>query len=205
MRYWLWVLILPLAACGGDQTGRLDHPLGRKLTEQVMQSCEQGLAYHKVVIDHRQSPPTREDSVLSPVPQVPFGEAQDGSDSTNYLLLRDLAYAAEKYYDDPYLIDNLEVSRSQDTLIARVQPKKADDLDLQTQKLLYQADSTLRFVETRLQKSSWLYAMGIDMRLHFDSLGRYQRHHLDVVTKVPLLNRTFRAVVEGEGRYGDGL
>jgi hypothetical protein len=201
MRRMLLLLLLPLAACGGAQTGQLDHPLGRRLTEQVMHSCEQGLAYHKTVSDHRVDPPSSEDSVFSPVPKVPFGEAADGGDSLNYLLLRDLAYAAEQYYQDPYVIENLEINQVQDTLIATVQPKKADDLALQTQKILYQADSVLAFVETKLRKGSWLYAMDIDIRVSFDSLGRYQQHHLDVTTEVPLLNRTFRAVIEGEGRY----
>lgn len=201
MRRVLLLLLFPLVACGGGQTGRLDHPLGRRLSEQVMQSCEHRLAYHKTVTDHRADPPTHEDSVFSPVPKVPFGEAANGGDSLNYLLLRDLAYAAEQYYRDPYVIDNLEINRRRDTLIATVQPKQADDLELQIQKILYRADSSLAFIETNLRKSSWLYAMDIDIQVTFDSLGRYQRHHLDVTTQVPLLGRTFRAVIEGEGRY----
>lgn len=201
MRSWLCLLLLPLAACGGGQTGRLDHPLGRQLTQQVAQSCAQELAYHKTVIDRRADSLPQEDTTFAPVPKVPFGEAADGSDSLNYLLLRDLAYVGETYYDDPYLIDNLDVQRRQDTLIARVQPDKAQEVELQTQKILYQRDSLLRFVESELRKESWLYAMHIDIQVQFDSAGRYQQHHLDVTTEVPLLGRTFRAEVQGQGRY----
>lgn len=198
----IWIGAIFLAACGDGQGGRMDHPLGRQLTEQIIASCEQGLTYQKTVIDRQKSPPSREDSVFSPVPKVVVGEAEDGQDSTTYLLLRDLAYAVERYYQDPYLVENFIIESHGDTTIAQVKPNLSKEVDLQQQKVLYQSDGEqLAYLSTYLRKSSWLYAMDIDMNIHFDEAGRYTQHRLEVITQVPMLGKTFEAVIEGKGTY----
>lgn len=190
-----------LWGCQGQQGDSTDHPLARQLTEQVVRSCEAGLSYHKFVSD-RDDASAAQDSLFAPVPKVPFGETQQGEDSLNYLLLRDLEYAIQAYYRDPYTIEKMDLDQQGDTLRATVKPKLKGKAELQRQVVVMSPDSAhLRYLRTQLSKSSWLYTIEVDISVDFDSAGLYQGHQLDVSTRVPMLGKTLRLETRGEGSY----
>ncbi len=190
-----------MTGCQEERVGGFDHPLGEQLAQQVEASCRKGMTYHKAVYEEG-APDLQEDSAFQPVPQVPFGETETGQDSTNYLLLRDLNYALARYYRDTYIRELMQVQRSGDTTIAQVRPEQAEKAELQTQKVVMSPDSArLRYLETRLDKRSWLYHMRVRLAVQFDSAGRYQTHQLDVQTEVPLLDKSLSTRVTGTGQY----
>ncbi len=204
---WLSVILLASVlgwtACGSSGGTDLKHPIAQALIDQVEESAAMGLRYEKSVSEVGDTP-FQEDSSFYPLPKIRMGEGQNGEDSLNYLIFRDLSYLMGKYYDGRYTQEMMELAQHGDTLIAKVKAADSKKAELQLQKIVMSTDSsTLYYQENHLQKRSWLYRMDIRSHISFDSLGRYQGHFLRVDTKVPLLGQTLKVEVAGKGTYGE--
>jgi len=179
----LWGSCL-LLACGGARSSEKG-PLQQQLAAQLEASCAEGGRYQKTVTN-----------LLEPGSEPEGQTFELGGEAC--LLKEELTYALRKYYASPYLRDAFTTSQQGDTLTAQVRTDQANEVELQAQRLVWQGpDSLLRYVESHLEKHSWLYDMRIDLVAHFDSLGHYQRHQLEVMTDIPLIGSDFHARIEG--------
>ncbi|MEM9987770.1 MAG: hypothetical protein AAF804_21990 [Bacteroidota bacterium] len=203
---WLILILLGCgtvgwSACGSSGGKDLKHPVAQALVSQIEESAALELHYTKSVREIGDKP-SQEDSTFYPLPKIKMGERQNGEDSLNYLIFRDLSYLMGKYFDGRYTQEMMELTQQGDTLIAEVKASDRKKAELQLQKIVMSSDSTtLYYQENRLQKRSWLYRMNIRSHVSFDSLGRYQGHFLRVDTKVPLLGQTLKIEVLGKGTY----
>jgi hypothetical protein len=183
------LLAAALAACSGGSSQ--ENRLRRQLEGQIQRACLQMRAYERQVTDY----PAGKLPAVETVRHLP--------DSAGSLcrLLDDVLAAGDLDAQDPYLLESLELRTAGDTLIAAVKRPGAADLALQ--KRLYQpgSDSVLRYLESHVIKSGWLYAMDLHTRVMFDSLGRYERHETRLLTRVAAAGAEFSSAISGKASY----
>lgn len=186
-----------MGACGQTENNAVATAFTQQLERQLALSLEKGSSYHKVVDATAAGEASRTDTLYPSMPMVEFG-----TDSSRSLVRQDLAYAFAPYARDSALLPFMQIEQAGDTLIAQ----RIEDIGAQTplewQRILAdEATGQVYFLESRIRKKSWLYALEVDMTTHFDSLGRYRAHQLRTLTRVPLLGQTFEANITGEMVY----
>lgn len=180
-----------LTACGSSEAEQ-QHPLRQQFARQVQQSCEQG-QYEKTTLDLQQAEAELE---------VQTHELRTNpEDSVACMLEEELDYGLLALYEDPAHEEFMQIARQGDTLIAMAAPDAKSRTELQLQKILMGPDSTLRYVESRLAQTNWLYSTDVHVRIHFDSLGRYQRHRLRIITSIAFIGKDFQAEIRGKNDY----
>ncbi|MDX2283987.1 MAG: hypothetical protein NW241_07475 [Bacteroidia bacterium] len=183
------LLAAALAACSGGASQ--ENRLRRQLESQIQRACAQMQAYERQVTDYPAGKPPAAETVR---------HLPDSAGSL-YQLLDDVLAAGDLDAQDPYLLESMDLRTAGDTLIAAVKSPGAADLALQ--KRVYQpgSDSLLRYLESHVIKSGWLYAMDLHTRVVFDSLGRYERHETRLVTRVSAAGAEFSSAISGKAFY----
>lgn len=114
-------------------------------------------------------------------------------------LVEELSYALANYYNEPKQRDYYLVETHGDTLIARVKPAASKRARLALQKLIFAPDSShFRYVESVLDRSSWLYSTHIHIKARFDTLGQYLQHETTSTMKVATMKKDFKAKITGK-------
>lgn len=186
-------------SCGtGESQEGYQFPLQQRLHDQIRQSSLQATTYDKTVTNRNQTPATVEEAEFTPIPWLDSTLAEPQKS----LLHQELSYAWEGYFGDPELADQYELRKSGDSLIAVRKPAFANRPGLQAQTWVIQpSDSTVRYLSTQQQQRSWLYANDVHLTIKFDEQGHYLSHHLEIDSRVPLLNQQISALIEGRNTY----
>ncbi len=121
------------------------------------------------------------------------------AESTACKLQTELAYAIAYYYDDPFIQEYYTTEKIGDTLIARIIPGKEDASDLQEQKIIVTADSSrILYIESRIEKLQSLFDLKVEIKVSFDSSGRYATHYLDLYEHTAWLGTPFHVRIQGK-------
>lgn len=192
-------IILFLSSCQSSSADRASNPIALQLSHQIEQSCQTATAYQKQVFDLTEFAAQPQDSLFEPIPMV---GVEGADDSMHCMLFKDLSYAFEAFHSEEGLADQFEVRQAGDSLIADIKPDYVHTSFLQKQIMVSSTDSeTIRYFENQLKRDTWLYKMDIVLQVWFDSQGSYQRHSLELETRVSLINNLFHAQIKGKNIY----
>jgi hypothetical protein len=119
------------------------------------------------------------------------------------LLEKELAYVFEVDYQNPYLTSLFLKEEIGDTVIVRLKPGSGRlASELRWQKFVYAPDgTTLRFVETQLEKRQWLYDFTITVRVFFNEKGHYDRHELWISNRIIFIGSKMKSRILGKAEY----
>lgn len=188
------MLLWLLTGCGEEAAAPEQHALRLKLAQQVDLSCRAGGTYHKTVKDLLQldNPPEHQQMTL----------AVDSSKQPACLLHTELEYALAYCYDEPAVAEFFHTEHREDTLLAVPLPAYEAQSELKLQKIWLDGQSGyIRYLESRIEKHSWLYQSAAHIQVAFDSLGRYESHQLEIETKIAFIRHHFHAHIEGHCIY----
>ncbi|MEM7658625.1 MAG: hypothetical protein AAF399_21045 [Bacteroidota bacterium] len=195
---WMGIYLLGMACGTGEERGSNLFPLQEQLHQQIATSTRQASSYQKTVSNLGQSPAEEEQATYDPIPWLDSTEASP----TRSLLHQELSYAWESYFSDPELIDQFEVQRNGDSLIAIREAAYENSPGLASQTwVILEPDSIVLYYASRQQQASWLYANDISLTIQFDSSGTYLHHQLDILSQVPLLKQNISARIVGQNQY----
>ncbi|MEZ4773528.1 MAG: hypothetical protein R3D00_10135 [Bacteroidia bacterium] len=194
-------MLILLAGCKGKDKHTLTHPIRKQLMLQLENSCRiPGISYHKSVTDLQTDPPVTEDTIYQPVPEIIISRGKE-RDSISWLLIQDMGYALDQFYDAPYIRDYLTVSQHQDTLIATINPGAEMTIPLHLQKVSTNTRGYIKYFEVTTHKKNWLYTVTTHIAVSFDSVGVYQHHSLSLFTRVPMIRQEVKADITGKAQY----
>ncbi|MCB0845599.1 MAG: hypothetical protein KDE26_20255 [Bacteroidetes bacterium] len=183
------IFLIPLFVSCSSSSKKKEHPLKAQVISQFKLVEEtQEITFRKSVTDLGSENPVLEDSLFY--------------SNLSEVLQRETSYAYEYYYLDPLSQEYLEVSRQNDTIIARLSPENDKKLELKEQKILWDADQkNILFLYSHVLKKNWLYQLEVDIAIQFDSNGQYQEHQMKLSNAVPLIGSGIEAMVTGKLVY----
>ena len=186
MRMYVLGSIMLMGACT-SQNGKELSPLQLAFQGQLVQSCQEreGL-FVKTVTHFVEGELAKEETLadtLHPSEDCPFKE--------------ELGFLLKQAYDDPIMQDKFVIQTIGDTMIARLIPSEVSNSEIQLQKTLRSSTGNLCYVETHIERNTWLYKTRIKGWLEFDSLGRYRAHEVESFMDVASVNKPFHALVRG--------
>jgi hypothetical protein len=202
----LYLLVCCLIiGCSGNRNRIPDHPFQKKFQQQIEQSCAQpSVGFRKEVWDLTQQTESSELKTWDEMPMVQYGEARDGSDSMNFQLFQELDYGLFHFYDDEFLREYFTVGEAGDTLLALIKAENEEDTELKRQEIVQLGnEGPILYLRSLIEKENWLYALSVDIRIHFDSLGLYQEHQLEVQHRVSFIGSDFHSRILGQANYHD--
>ncbi|MEL6589389.1 MAG: hypothetical protein AAFQ68_04885 [Bacteroidota bacterium] len=199
----LWGLML--SACGDEVAIGEGSALGQQLRAQIGLSCEASVSsFQKEITNMKLNPPTKEDSSWNEIPMVSAGEAEDGSDSTRYMLWSELDWALKSFHDAPSLADYYELTSRKDTAVATLLSDYDRQSELKSQKMLYAPEGErLLYYQAYYDKENWLYSLSVMIEIYFDDQGRYDHHNLKVKNDISMLDSGFDAWIAGRIDYDE--
>lgn len=162
-------------------------PVQLAFQAQLLNTCEskQGL-YAKTVTQFSEEKGTQTETLndtLNATDACPFQE--------------ELAFLTQQAYDDPIMRSKFDIRQVGDTTIANLLPSETSSSELRLQKSILSEDGVLQYIETHIERNTWLYKTRIRGWSTFDSLGRYQSHEIESFMDVATVSTPFHALVKG--------
>jgi hypothetical protein len=102
---------------------------------------------------------------------------------------------------DPALAEYFEVVRTGDTVIARRLPAHERHTELALQKVVRTPAGVYQYLESRLNRMSWLYEQEEHIVVRFDEAGRYLSHTAAINTRLPLTDKAASGYITGVAAY----
>lgn len=160
----------------------------RQWDAQLRLAGRQGGDFHKSIYVHQEKGFHHRDTVLS----------SGGISAGLYALLQtELEPCFSASFLNPEIADWFDISAQGDTLIGIRKEASESKTRLQEQKIVRDTQTgVIRFVQSRIYRSNWLYTEKIDVQVHFDARGKYCYHVLSLSTDVPM-SGTFVVMVSG--------
>ena len=188
----LSILLLLQSACGSSSSEEppKTNALKQQFHTQVEPSCSQQPALSKTVWDLTKDSTNGETQTL-----------QMESDSALVCqLTAELSDAIKHQYNDPYLAEYLNIKTQGDTTIATRKPEYEGTTPLELQKVVEQ-EGSIRYIESKRYKKTWLYDIYTHIKVHFDPKGQYTSHELETFTEVLFIGQRFHARIKASAQY----
>ena len=162
-------------------------PVQLAFQNQLLSTCESEVGiYAKTVtqFSERGQPQIETlNDTLSPTDDCPFKE--------------ELVFLTQQVYDDPIMRSKFDIQQVGDTTIANLLPSEKSSSELRLQKSILSEEGVLKYIETHIERNTWLYKTRIRGWSTFDSLGRYQAHEIESFMDVATVKTPFHAIVKG--------
>lgn len=162
--------------------------------DQMRATCGPGLRWEKSVTEIDEAGATTTETKTFDIDC--FGGFAQAGESKIALNPAEFGHLFEYAFDNPYISDDLEVTRTNSTVEAKPKAGREEDCKLRLQRFEIDAQSKqLRTAEARLVKGSPLYDLEVHITVRFDANGRYANHEVETKTDV-LLGGTVHTLIK---------
>lgn len=177
-------LFFILSAILNAQKNPTEEALPEKLKKQLKNSCIPAFGYQKEVIDLAQNPAKSETQTFT-------------ADTLNRLILTETDYALAYFGGNPKIKSYFDATHTNDTLYYKLKTDEYEKTPLKSQKILVNAQDNITYWESRCVTGNFLYQKEIDIKVYFNSQGRYTHHYLKIYLKMEVINQVFHTFIIG--------
>ncbi|MBX7240687.1 MAG: hypothetical protein K1X92_02980 [Bacteroidia bacterium] len=178
------LLLFLFPALLNAQNNPVTEDLPEKLKTQLKNSSTPALIYRKEVVDLTQNPVKVETQTFT-------------ADTLNRLMLSETDYALAYFAGSPKLKPYFDETRVNDTIHYKIKTAEYEKSPLKVQKILRNPQNNIIYWESHCITGNFLYRKEINIKVYFDSRGKYSHHFLKIYLRMEVINQIFHTLISG--------